>query len=66
MADSVIAQWRRALTEQNESASTSRPRESLRDKKAKVAEQPFVRQAMELFDVPAGQFRYTPPETDAS
>ena len=65
-SDSVIAQWRRALTEQNESPPSSPPRESLRDKKAKVAEQPFVRQAMELFDVPSGQFRYTPPEADAS
>jgi DNA polymerase-3 subunit gamma/tau len=65
-ADSVIAQWRRALTEQKESQPAAPPRESLRDRKAKVAEQPFVRQAMELFDVPAGQFRYTPPETDAS
>jgi hypothetical protein len=62
----VIAQWRRALTEQKESQPASPQRESLRDRKAKVAEQPFVRQAMELFDVPAGQFRYTPPETDAS
>jgi hypothetical protein len=66
MGDSVIAQWRRALSEQTESTPTGPPRESLRDKKAKVAEQPFVRQAMELFDVPAGQFRYTPPEADAS
>jgi DNA polymerase III subunit gamma/tau len=65
-SDSVIAQWRRALTEQNESPPSSPPRESLRDKKAKVADQPFVRQAMELFDVPSGQFRYTPPEADAS
>jgi DNA polymerase-3 subunit gamma/tau len=66
VAGSVMAQWRRALTEQNESLSASSPRESLRDKKAKVAEQPFVRQAMELFDVSAGQFRYTPPDADAT
>ncbi|HEY3394455.1 MAG TPA: DNA polymerase III subunit gamma/tau [Lacipirellulaceae bacterium] len=65
-SDSVIAQWRRALTEQKESPQSSPPRESLRDKKAKVAEQPFVRQAMELFDVPSGQFRYTPPEADGN
>ncbi|HJQ78395.1 MAG TPA: DNA polymerase III subunit gamma/tau [Lacipirellulaceae bacterium] len=65
-SDSVIAQWRRALTEQNESPPSSPPRESLRDKKAKVAEQPFVRQAMELFEVPSGQFRYTPPEADGN
>jgi DNA polymerase-3 subunit gamma/tau len=63
-ADSVIDQWRRALSEQQGPQPGSPPRESLRDKKAKVAEQPFVQQAMELFDVPAGQFRYTPPESD--
>jgi hypothetical protein len=39
------------------SATTSR-----RAKLAEVAELPFVRRAMELFDVPAGQLRYAPPE----
>jgi hypothetical protein len=29
---------------------------------ADVAERPIVRRAMELFDVPPGQFRYTPAE----
>jgi hypothetical protein len=38
------------------------PRTSRREQLAEVAEQPFVRRAMEVFDVPAGQFRYTPPE----
>jgi DNA polymerase III subunit gamma/tau len=40
------------------------PRTSRREQLAEVAEQPFVRRAMEVFDVPAGQFRYTPPEAD--
>ncbi len=35
-------------------------RASRREQLAEVAEQPFVRRAMEVFDVPAGQFRYTP------
>jgi hypothetical protein len=41
-------------------------RASRREQLAEVAEQPFVRRAMELFDVPAGQFRYTPPDADAN
>ncbi|HEX2474673.1 MAG TPA: DNA polymerase III subunit gamma/tau [Lacipirellulaceae bacterium] len=41
-------------------------RTSRREQLAEVAEQPFVRRAMELFDVPAGQFRYTPPDADAN
>ncbi len=45
---------------------TTSPRTSRREQLAKVAEQPFVRRAMELFDVGPGQFRYTPPEGDGS
>jgi hypothetical protein len=41
-------------------------RTSRREQLAEVSEQPFVRRAMEVFDVPAGQFRYTPPEADAN
>jgi hypothetical protein len=45
--------------------SPARPqRTSRREQLAEVAEQPFVRRAMEVFDVPAGQFRYIPPEGD--
>ena len=65
-ADSVMAQWQRAMTERNESPPVTPPRPSLREQKAKVAEQPFVRRALELFDVPAGQFRYTPPDEEIS
>jgi hypothetical protein len=35
---------------------------SRRARLAEVGELPFVRRAMELFDVPIGQLRYTPPE----
>jgi DNA polymerase-3 subunit gamma/tau len=38
------------------------PRPSRREQLAQIAEQPFVRRAMELFDVQPGQFRYAPPE----
>jgi DNA polymerase-3 subunit gamma/tau len=38
------------------------PRVSRRDQLAQIAEQPFVRRAMELFDVPPEKIRYSPPE----
>ena len=61
--ESVLAQWKRAIAngEQPKSEATP-PRPSRREQLAQVAEQPFVRRAMELFDVAPGQFRYTPPE----
>ncbi|HVT29888.1 MAG TPA: DNA polymerase III subunit gamma/tau [Lacipirellulaceae bacterium] len=63
--ESVLAQWKRALAngEQLNSDATP-PRLSRREQLAQIAEQPFVRRAMELFDVAPGQFRYTPPEGD--
>jgi hypothetical protein len=49
-----------------ESAQPMRaPHASRRQQLAEVAERPFVRRAMELFDVPADQFRYSPPEGSA-
>jgi hypothetical protein len=36
-----------------------------REQMATVSEREFVRRAMELFDVPPGQFRYSPAEGDA-
>jgi DNA polymerase-3 subunit gamma/tau len=42
------------------------PRVSRREQLAQVAEQPFVRRAMELFDVPTDKMRYTPPEGEAN
>jgi DNA polymerase-3 subunit gamma/tau len=41
-------------------------RKSRREQLAQIAEQPFVRRAIELFDVPAGQVRYTPSEGETN
>ncbi len=44
-------------------AAPARPaRASRREQLNKVSEQPFVKRAMELFDVPPGQFRYVAPD----
>ncbi|HEX4413949.1 MAG TPA: DNA polymerase III subunit gamma/tau [Lacipirellulaceae bacterium] len=64
---SMLAQFQRAMKQGTTSrAETQPPRKSQREKLAEVAEQPLVKRAMELFDVGAGQFRYTPPEGDAN
>ena len=55
--------WPRGRRPVRESAPV---RPSRREQLAQIAEQPFVRRAMELFDVQSGQFRYTPPEGDAN
>jgi DNA polymerase III subunit gamma/tau len=63
--ESVLAQWQRALTDGPQQATeVSPPRASRREQLTAIAEQPFVRRAMELFDVAANQIRYTPPEGD--
>ncbi|MEX2315505.1 MAG: DNA polymerase III subunit gamma/tau [Pirellulales bacterium] len=65
---SVLLQYQQAI---NNPARTSAdevprpPRPSRREQLAEVAERPFVRRAMEVFDVPPGQFRYAPAEGDA-
>jgi hypothetical protein len=41
-------------------------REQLIEQQREVAGRPFVQKAMELFDVRSGQFRYTPPDSDAT
>jgi hypothetical protein len=65
--ESVLAQFQRAVAEGSTSRTEiSTPRKSRREQMAEVAEQPIVRRAMELFDVGPGQFRYTPPEGDAT
>jgi DNA polymerase-3 subunit gamma/tau len=62
-ADSVLAQWQRAMAENNnQSRPAGPPRPSRREQLASVAEQPFVRRALELFDVPPEKLRYTPPD----
>jgi hypothetical protein len=63
--ESVLAQWQRALTNGAQQLAPP-PRPSRRDQLNEIAERPFVRQAMELFDVPDGQMRFTPPGGDAS
>jgi DNA polymerase III subunit gamma/tau len=60
-ADSVLAQWQRAVASGVVTHSDPPPRTSRREQLAAIADHPMVRRAMELFDVPAGQLRYTPP-----
>jgi DNA polymerase III subunit gamma/tau len=67
--DSVLAQFRNALAGAAQppvAETATAPRLSRREQIAEVEKQPFVRRAMELFDVPPGQLRYSPPdgETD--
>ena len=45
------------------SAPVRPPHASRREQLAEVAERPFVRRAMDLFDVPPDQFRYSPPDS---
>ncbi len=62
-ADSVLAQWQRVVEESGQARPTSPPpRPSHREQLARIAEQPFVRRAIELFDVPPDKLRYTSPE----
>jgi DNA polymerase-3 subunit gamma/tau len=65
-AESVLAQWQRAVANGQPSRPEAPARTSRREQLAEIAERPFVRRALELFDVPAGQFRYTPPEGESS
>ena len=65
-ADSVLAQWQRAMAENGPARPTTPPRPSRREQLATMAEQPFIRRAMQLFDVPAEKLRYTPPDGDSN
>ena len=65
--ESVLAMFQRAVA----SGGTARadvppPRKSRREQLAEISEQPFVRRAMELFDVQPGQFKYQPPGGEAN
>jgi DNA polymerase-3 subunit gamma/tau len=63
---SVLAQWQRAITGEQQAAAVPAPaRVSRREQLAAIAEEPLVRRAMELFDVQPGQLRYTPPENSS-
>jgi DNA polymerase-3 subunit gamma/tau len=65
-AQSVLAQWQRAVADGQSARPEAPQRASRREQLAEIAEQPFVRRALDLFDVPAGQFRYTPPEGESN
>jgi DNA polymerase-3 subunit gamma/tau len=65
--NSVLAQFKSALAGGIDAAAqqtTGPPRKSRREQQAEVEQRPFVRRAMELFDVPPGQLRYAPPEDE--
>jgi DNA polymerase III subunit gamma/tau len=65
--DSVVARYQRRMAEGVSSRSNApQPRPSRREQTAKVAELPFVRRAMELFDAQPDKLRYTPPDGDAN
>jgi DNA polymerase III subunit gamma/tau len=64
---SVLAQWQRAMARHEQAQSQpagDQPRQSRREQLAAIAEQPFVRRAMELFNVEPDKLRYTPPEQE--
>jgi hypothetical protein len=68
-ADSVLRQFQLAVEaakKGNGVPQATGPRVSRRQQLAEqmkeVGERPFVQKALELFDVPAGQFRYSPPD----
>ena len=65
---SVLEQYQRAMSQGGlpRTESPPPPRTSRREQLAQVSEQPFVRRAMELFDVAPGQFRYSPPQGESN
>jgi DNA polymerase-3 subunit gamma/tau len=65
-SESVLTQWQRVVAGGQSIRTEVPPRTSRREQLAEIADRPFVRRALELFDVPAGQFRYTPPEGDGN
>ncbi len=69
VADSVLMQFKLAVeAKQSGTAEPVAPRVSRRQQAAEqlkeVSERPFVKRALELFDVQAGQLRYSPPENE--
>jgi DNA polymerase-3 subunit gamma/tau len=69
-AESVLKQFQVAIeaaaSQPAEPTLAHGPRASRRQQVAEVGERPFVRRAMELFDVAPGQLRYLPPEDQSS
>jgi DNA polymerase-3 subunit gamma/tau len=69
VADSVLMQFKLAVeAKQSGAAEPTAPRVSRRQQAAEqlkeASERPFVKRALELFDVNAGQLRYSPPESE--
>jgi DNA polymerase-3 subunit gamma/tau len=65
--ESVLAQFKQVMASVGSPKPEALPpRVSRREQLAQVAEQPFVRRAMELFDVAADKMRYTPPEIESN
>jgi DNA polymerase-3 subunit gamma/tau len=60
--DSVLAQFQRAMAGGSVPRAAAAPRPSRREQNAKIAEQPFVKRALELFDVPPDKIRYSRPD----
>jgi hypothetical protein len=66
-APSVLEQYQRALSRGGlPKAELPPPRPSRREQLAQVAERPFVRRAMELFDVTPDKIRYQPPQGESN
>jgi len=60
---SVLDQYKRAMAGGASPKPVSKPpRVSRREQLAQVAEQPFVKRAIELFNADPSALRYTPPE----
>jgi len=65
--ESVLEQFKQAMANGGLPKLEAPPtRVSRREQLAQVAEQPFVRRAMELFDVAPDKLRYTPPEGESN
>ncbi|HEY4234870.1 MAG TPA: DNA polymerase III subunit gamma/tau [Lacipirellulaceae bacterium] len=67
-AESVLEQFRTALASGAATPvpdSPQSPRVSRRQQIAEVEQRPFVRKAMDLFEIPPGQLRFIAPEGDA-
>jgi hypothetical protein len=63
-SDSVLAQFQRAMASGVAPRPAPPPRPSRREQTAKIAEQPFVKRAMDLFEASPDKMRYTPPDEE--
>ena len=64
MEESVLERYQRAVEAAKSVAAEppQGPRVSRRQQAAEIGQRPFVRKAMELFEVAPGQFRFSPPD----